>query len=154
MNPRAADTASTEGKGNGQEFRAKAQTHDANFLAEMKKVGMRYGGLGIPRKVPKGRVLAHNDIHAVKMPGDANGFRWWSWPEDKVPANFKTCGRGYTGLPHVAKDHAANYKCEKQASTSTKGEALSSKRTETTKPLRCGKAGRARCSNTKRSPNH
>ena len=113
MNPRAADTASTEGKGNGEEFRAKAQTHDANFLAEMKKVGMRYGGLGIPRKVPKGRVLAHNGIDAVKRLGEGERLSSGVLAEKtRCRRISRSCGRGYTGLPHVAKERAANYKTE------------------------------------------
>ena len=62
-----------------------------------------YNGWGIPRFVPEGRVLAHNHImHTGKMQNGVNGFRCWTWPQDKVPSNFKPCQCGWSGLPHVA----------------------------------------------------
>ena len=60
-------------------------------------------GSGVPRKVPAGRVLAHNHVwHTVDFPNGANGFRCWTWPKGKVPRGFKRCGCGWAGLPHVA----------------------------------------------------
>jgi hypothetical protein len=72
------------------------------FVAAMKEdKNMRYCGSGVPTKVPKGRVLAHNHIlHTVDMPNGENGFRCWTWPKDKVPRTFKRCKCGWSGLPH------------------------------------------------------
>jgi hypothetical protein len=77
--------------------------------------GQRYGEMDqIPRKVPEGRVLAHNHArHTADMGCGWNGFRWWTWPKEQVPPNFAPCACGYAGLPHVAfKKHADSYKCE------------------------------------------
>jgi hypothetical protein len=58
-------------------------------------------GQGMPRKVPEGRVLAHNLVmHTIDMPHGRNGFRCWTWPKDKVPRDFKRCKCGWSGLPH------------------------------------------------------
>jgi hypothetical protein len=60
---------------------------------------------GIPRTIPAGRVLAHNHVrHTKDMGHGINGFRCWTWPQDKVPRNFKRCGCGWSGLPHYAAD--------------------------------------------------
>jgi hypothetical protein len=57
----------------------------------------------VPRKVPAGRVLAHNHIkHTTIMGHGVNGFRCWSWPKGQVPRDFKECRCGWSGLPHVA----------------------------------------------------
>jgi hypothetical protein len=43
-------------------------------------------GTGIPRKVPEGRVLAHNHIrHTIDMLSGINGFRYWTWPKQLHP---------------------------------------------------------------------
>ena len=75
---------------------------------------MRYGGAGIPRKIPTGRVLAHNHVrHAVDMTQGVNGFRWWTWEKGKQPRHFLRCDCGWAGLPHFAhRDHGKHYKCE------------------------------------------
>ena len=77
------------------------------------KFDARYG-TGVARKVPPGRVLAHNHVrHTVDMLQGLNGFRWWTWPKEKVPSHFIACDCGYAGLPHVALEtHADHYKCE------------------------------------------
>ena len=63
----------------------------------------RYCGAGIPRKVPTGRVLAHNCVqHTPFMMNGQNGFRCWTWPKGKVPSGFVKCPCGWSGLPHVA----------------------------------------------------
>jgi hypothetical protein len=70
----------------------------------------------LPRKVPAGRVLAHNHVrHTVDMQQGRNGFRAWTWPEEKKPQNFVRCSCGYAGLPHYAiRDHAQSYRCESE----------------------------------------
>jgi hypothetical protein len=79
---------------------------------------MRYIREGeIPRTVPEGRVLAHNDVrHTVDMPNGRNGFRVWTWSKEKKPPNFVGCECGYAGLPHYAlSDHAQTYRCESES---------------------------------------
>jgi hypothetical protein len=73
--------------------------------------GMRYGR-GHPRKVPEGRVLAHNHVqHGAEWSCGINGFRWWSWPKEKKPRSFLRRNCGWSGLPHFAdRDHAKSYK--------------------------------------------
>lgn len=73
-----------------------------------------YCRLGVPRKVPTGRVLAHNHVrHAVDMPNGYNGFRCWTWEKGRQPKNFLRCECGWAGLPHFAhREHAKSYKCE------------------------------------------
>jgi hypothetical protein len=75
---------------------------------------MRYvRGGSVPKKVAEGRVLAHNNIrHSKFMKCGENGFRAWTWPNDKVPTGFVPCGCSYAGLPHVAHANVADYKCE------------------------------------------
>jgi len=47
-------------------------------------------GPSLPQEVPKGQALAHNHIrHSVRTKNGARGFRWWTWPKDQVPANFR-----------------------------------------------------------------
>ena len=44
-------------------------------------------------------MLAHNRVrHTVDMLNGRNGFRRWTWPQDKVPRNFKCCKCGWSGL--------------------------------------------------------
>ena len=66
--------------------------------------GSRYvRGFTVPRSIPAGRVLAHNHVqHTSGMGCGINGFRAWTWPEDKVPRHFIKCPCGWSGLPHVA----------------------------------------------------
>jgi hypothetical protein len=67
--------------------------------------GKKYAAMGqrAPREVPKGEVLAHNHImHTLRTPNGIRGFRWWTWPKAKVPANFKPCDCGWSGLTHYA----------------------------------------------------
>jgi hypothetical protein len=60
-----------------------------------------YNKRGVPRKIPAGRVLAHNRVrHTVDMPNGRNVFRCWTWPQGKVPGNFKRCKCGWSSLPH------------------------------------------------------
>lgn len=60
-----------------------------------------YASFVMPRKISTGRVLAHNRVrHTVDMPNGRNGFRCWTWPQGKVPRNFKLCKCGWSGLPH------------------------------------------------------
>jgi len=64
---------------------------------------IRYVGRFVPRKVPAGRVLAHNRVtHAIDTPPGERGFKAWTWPEGEVPPHFKPCACGWSGLPHVA----------------------------------------------------
>lgn len=75
---------------------------------------IRYCGRGTPRKVPAGRVLAHNWVrHTVDMPHGINGFRCWTWAKGTQPRHFLRCNCGWAGLPHYAeRDVAKTYKCE------------------------------------------
>jgi hypothetical protein len=68
-----------------------------------KSTGARYFNKpGMPRSIAAGRVLAHNHVqHTIDMGHGVNGFRCWTWPQDKVPLNFKRCKCGWSGLPHV-----------------------------------------------------
>jgi len=52
----------------------------------------------IPRKLPAGRVLVHNDVIRQNRLG-SNGFRAWTQPLDAEPA-LESCGCGWSGLPH------------------------------------------------------
>jgi hypothetical protein len=73
------------------------------FVASMKEEtkDMRYCGSGVPKRVPAGRVLAHNHVqHTIDQADGVRGFRCWTWPKDKVPRNFKPCKCGWAGLPH------------------------------------------------------
>jgi hypothetical protein len=46
----------------------------------------------VGRVVPKGRVLAHNQIeHTARTPNGVRSFRWWTWPKREVPPDFKPC---------------------------------------------------------------
>ena len=67
----------------------------------------------MPRKIPEGRVLAHNKVqHGEDWPSGPNGFRWWIWPREKKPRDFLRCNCGWAGLPHfAAREHAKYYKC-------------------------------------------
>lgn len=51
---------------------------------------MRYiKGLYPARKIPRGRILAHNRVmHTVDMPNGLNGFRCWTWREGLQPEHF------------------------------------------------------------------
>ena len=43
-------------------------------------------GRVVPQEVPKGRVLAHNQIeHTARTPNGVRSFRWWTWPKGEVP---------------------------------------------------------------------
>jgi hypothetical protein len=65
---------------------------------------IRYVGRFVPRKIPAGRVLAHNHVaHAIDTPPGERGFRAWTWPEGEVPPHFKPCACGWSGLSHVAR---------------------------------------------------
>src|SRR4029077_9904749 len=65
---------------------------------------IRYVGRFVPRKIPSGRVLAHNHVaHAIDTPPGERGFRAWTWPEGEVPPHFKPCACGWSGLSHVAR---------------------------------------------------
>ena len=66
----------------------------------------------VPKSIPAGRTLAHNHVrHTTRTRNGARGFRWWTWPQDEVPANFVPCNCGYAGLPHVAsREHVASYR--------------------------------------------
>jgi hypothetical protein len=65
---------------------------------------MRYiKGLYPARKIPRGRILAHNRVmHTVDMPNGLNGFRCWTWREGLQPEHFVPCTCGWAGLPHYA----------------------------------------------------
>ena len=52
----------------------------------------------IPRKLPAGRVLVHNDVVRQKRLG-SNGFRAWTQSLDAEPA-LESCDCGWSGLPH------------------------------------------------------
>ena len=59
----------------------------------------------IPKKIPKGRVIAHNHvIHGPDWPAGINGFRFWSWPADEMCEHdhFVLCPCGWSGLEHHA----------------------------------------------------
>jgi hypothetical protein len=64
--------------------------------------GMRYDwGSGVPRQIPAGRVMCHNFPPPAKdTPIGVNGFRCFTFPEQKLPSNFHPCDCGYAGLPH------------------------------------------------------
>jgi hypothetical protein len=67
--------------------------------------GMKLAASGyrVPREVPKGEVLAHNDImHTTRTPNGVRGFRWWTCPKSEVSASFVLCECGWSGLPHYA----------------------------------------------------
>jgi hypothetical protein len=76
-----------------------------------KSDGFRDCGL-FPRKVPAGRVLAHNEVqHTNVMNWGTYGFRCWTWPKEKVPRDFVNCPCGWSGLPHVApREHVMSSK--------------------------------------------
>jgi len=74
-----------------------------------RKPNMRYVS-ATPRELKSGWTLAHNHIrHSVNMPLGLNGFRAW-WFTNGVPNNFKPCGCGWSGLPHVSA--SPQYICE------------------------------------------
>ena len=53
-------------------------------------------GRVVPQEVPKGRVLAHNQIeHTARTPNGVRSFRWWTWPKGEVPPDFKPCKCGW-----------------------------------------------------------
>jgi hypothetical protein len=57
----------------------------------------------IPRKLPAGRVLVHNDVVRQNRLG-SNGFRAWTQPLDAEPA-LGSCGCGWSGLLHYRMKH-------------------------------------------------
>ena len=67
--------------------------------------------IATPRKQKPGWTLAHNHIrHTLTMKCGRNGFRAW-WFTKVVPDGFfKSCGCGWSGLPHVST--TPEYKCE------------------------------------------
>jgi hypothetical protein len=71
------------------------------------ELAVRYIGMDqpLPRRVPRGRVLMHNQIrHGPQWPTGINGFRaWWA---AKPHEGFVPCPCGWAGLPHYA---AADY---------------------------------------------
>jgi len=66
----------------------------------------RYGrAFTMPRKIPVGRVLAHNTVRRdVATPCGFRGFRWWTWLVQDVPPHFTPCSCGWSGLPHVSQE--------------------------------------------------
>lgn len=61
------------------------------------RVRMR-GGFRWPHKLPKGRVLAHNQVaHAVDTPHGVNGFRCWTQDIDE---KLIRCRCGWRGVEH------------------------------------------------------
>jgi hypothetical protein len=55
-----------------------------------------------PHKLKPGWTLAHNHVrHTIDMGHGRNGFRGW-WFTQYVPKDFKACGCGWSGLPHVS----------------------------------------------------
>jgi hypothetical protein len=78
-------------------------------VKKRKATNIRYVGRGVPRSVPKGRVLNHNHVrHTIDMPCGVNGFRAFTSLEP-LP-NFKPCKCGWSGLPHYSR--SPDYKCE------------------------------------------
>jgi hypothetical protein len=64
---------------------------------------MRYvPGGGLPRTVPKGRILVHNHIrHKADTPCGVNGFRAWTEPEAKLAEGKRIrCRCRWSGLVH------------------------------------------------------
>ena len=59
---------------------------------------VRYYGIGIPHRIPGGRVLVHNHIqHKVDTWCGERGFRAWT---QKLSDRLKSCKCGWSGLPH------------------------------------------------------
>jgi hypothetical protein len=59
----------------------------------------------IPKEVPEGRVLMHNNVRPTTRLG-SGGFR--AWLDDHVPGNFARCDCGWApGLVHYARADAA-----------------------------------------------
>jgi hypothetical protein len=63
-----------------------------------RELGMHYVFMGVPKKIPTGNVLVHNNVkHRVNTRSGTRGFRcWFQEPSDKL----EPCGCGYAGLPH------------------------------------------------------
>ena len=62
----------------------------------------------VPKKVPEGRVIVHNRVHAVyvdQLPG-INGFQVWTQLPD--PKELIECNCGWSGLPHYKRDRGAH----------------------------------------------
>ena len=78
-------------------------------------MSMRYVGMSLPRSLPKGRVLVHNDVqHDVDTPPGIDGFRAWTQGRDDGDAPAVTrCNCGWSELAHyrvrsvVARQRAA-----------------------------------------------
>ena len=62
----------------------------------------------IPRKLPLGRVLVHNRVHAQweNQPPGVNGFRVWTANRPTVSRNkaYQKCRCGWAKLPHYRTD--------------------------------------------------
>jgi hypothetical protein len=82
-------------------------------LLMKKETGIHYG-LGVPRNIPEGRVLAHDTVqHDREWASGRNGFRWWTWPKENKPRHFLRCQCGWVDLPHYAiEEHAKSFKCK------------------------------------------
>ena len=59
---------------------------------------VRYYGLGIPHRIPAGRVLVHNRVqHDVDTWCGERGFRAWT---QKLSNRLQLCNCGWSVLPH------------------------------------------------------
>jgi hypothetical protein len=57
----------------------------------------------LPRKLPKGRVIVHNRVHALweDQPLGYHGFRAWTvTAREAAQEGWKPCRCGWSGLPH------------------------------------------------------
>jgi predicted DNA-binding transcriptional regulator AlpA len=75
-----------------------------NYKPEVQMNNQRFYTMGvIPRSIPPGRVLAHNQVrHAIDTPYGVDDFKCWTWLKHEVPLIFQPCDCGWAGLPHVA----------------------------------------------------
>lgn len=64
-----------------------------------KKLETKQGRNNIPKKIPVGKVLCHNNVkHDKDTRSGVHGFR--AWFEKAPPKGFKPCKCGWSGLPH------------------------------------------------------
>jgi hypothetical protein len=78
-------------------------------VQRLETMDMRYLSR-IPKKIPSGRVIAHNNIlHGPNWPTGPNGFRAWTWTASKEHADFVLCPCGWAGLEHYAHKDAVEY---------------------------------------------
>ena len=96
-NRRGVKTRSKDGKWTG---RGVAVTLVRHFTKEHHPFDKRYlRGFIVPKKIPVGRVLAHNHVrHEKTTPNGVSGFRAWTQLPDAE--ELQACDCGWSGLPH------------------------------------------------------